>query len=218
MALSDATREQMREIIARYPQARSALLPMLHLVQAEEGHVTAEGIAVCAEEVGLTPAEVAAVATFYTMYKRHDVGEYHVGICVNPGCGLLGGNELWRIATEELGIGNDEVTADGTFSLERIECQAACTHAPVVTVNWEFLDDQTPESLRALLDTLSEGGEVLATRGPKVRSFRDTERTLAGFDDGLAAAPAIDDKMLAGLRVARERGMAAPKPGQDGGA
>lgn len=218
MALSDATREQMREIIARYPQARSALLPMLHLVQAEEGHVTAEGIEMCAEEVGLTPAEVAAVATFYTMYKRHDMGEYHVGICVNPGCGLLGGNELWRIATEELGIGNDEVTPDGTFSLERIECQAACTHAPVVTVNWEFLDDQTPESLRAMLDTLGSGGEVLATRGPVVRSFRDTERTLAGFDDGLAAAPAIDDKMLAGLRAARERGMAAPKPGQDGGA
>lgn len=219
MAISDATREQMREIIARYPHARSALLPMLHLVQAEDGHVTAEGIAVCAEEVGLTPAEVAAVATFYTMYKRHNMGEYHIGICINPGCGLLGGDELWRLASERLGVGNDEVTDDGKFSLERIECQAACTHAPVVTVNWEFLDDQTPESLREVLDTLADGGEVTATRGPVIRSFQDTERTLAGFDDGLAAAPAVDDKMLVGLRVARERGMSAPRPdGAQGGA
>ena len=77
MALTETTREEMREIIARYPDPRSALLPMLHLVQSEEGHVSPEGIAMCAEEVGLTSAEVAAVATFYTMYKRHDVGEYH---------------------------------------------------------------------------------------------------------------------------------------------
>lgn len=210
MPLTDATRAQMREIIARYPHARSALLPMLHLVQAEDGHVTAEGITMCAEEVGVTPAEVAAVATFYTMYKRHDVGEYHVGICINPGCGLLGGDELWQMTCDKLGIGDHEVTEDGRFSLERIECQAACTHAPVVTVNWEFLDDQTPESLREALDTLAAGGELVATRGPVIRTFEDTERTLAGFDDGLADAPAVDDKMLAGLRVARERGMSAP--------
>ena len=146
------------------------------------------------------------MATFYTMYKRHDMGEYHVGICINPGCGLLGGDELWQRACGRLGIGNDEVTPDGRFSLERIECQAACTHAPVVTVNWEYLDDQTPESLDEVLDTLADGGEVTSTRGPVIRSFRDTERTLAGFDDGLAYAPAVDDKMLAGLRVARERG------------
>jgi NADH-quinone oxidoreductase subunit E len=218
MPLTDATRVHMREIIARYPQARSALLPMLHLVQAEEGYVTAEGIAVCAEEVGVTPAEVAAVATFYTMYKRHDVGEYHVGICVNPGCGLLGGDELWKMTCDKLGIGDHEVTEDGVFSLERIECQAACTHAPVVTVNWEFLDDQTPESLRTALDTLADGGEVPATRGPVIRKFTDTERTLTGFDDGLAAAPAVDDKMLAGLKVARERGMSAPPANGQGGA
>lgn len=216
MAVSDATREQMREIIARYPQARSAVLPILHLLQAEEGHVSSEGIAMCAEEIGLTQADVAAVSTFYTMFKRHNVGEYHIGVCVNPGCGILGGDALWDQASTELGVGHDEVTADGKFSLERIECQAACTHAPVVTVNWEFFDDQTPESLRELLDTLRAGGEVHATRGPIVRTFRDTERTLAGFDDGLAAAPAVDDKMLAGLRVAKERGMAAPAPEEGG--
>ncbi len=214
MALTQTTREQMREIIAQYPEPRSALLPMLHLVQAEDGYVTTEGINMCAEEVDLTPAEVAAVATFYTMFKRHDVGEYHIGICINPGCGILGGDELWRIATDELGIGNDEVTEDGKISLERIECQAACTHAPVVTANWEFLDDQTPESLRDVIGRLRSGEDVMSTRGPKIRSFRDTERTLAGIDDGLAEAPAVDDKMLAGLRVAKERGMSAPRPEQ----
>ena len=216
MPLSDRTREQMREIIARYPEPRSALLPMLHLVQAEEGHVTSDGIAMCAEEVDLTPAEVAAVATFYTMYKRHNVGEHHIGICVNPLCGILGGDELWRIASDELQIGHDETTADGKFSLERIECQAACTHAPAVTINWEFMDDQTPESLRDAIETLRAGGEVHSTRGPVIRTFRDTERTIAGQDDGLAAAPAVDDKMLAGLRAARERGMSAPSP-ENGG-
>lgn len=213
MPISQAARDQMRELIGRYPQPRSALLPMLHLVQAEEGHITEDGIATCAELVDLTPAEVTAVATFYTMYKRHDMGEYHIGVCINPGCGMLGGDELWRIATEELEVGNDEVTADGTFSLERIECQAACTHAPVVTINWEFMDDQTPESLREHIATLRAGGEVLSTRGPVIRSFRDTERTLSGYDDGLAAAPAVDDKMLVGLRAAKARGMAAPQPG-----
>jgi NADH-quinone oxidoreductase subunit E len=212
MALTDATREQLRGIIARYPDRRSALLPMLHLVQAEEGHVSPEGIRMCAEEVGLTAADVAAVSTFYTMYKRHDVGEYHIGVCVNPMCAILGGDEVYRAVSEDLGIGNDERTADGKFSLERIECQAACTHAPVVTANWEFLDDQTPASIREILDTLRDGGEVHATRGPAIRSFRDTERTLAGFDDGLADAPSVDDKMLAGLRAAKERGMTAPRP------
>lgn len=216
MAITEATRAEMREIIARYPQSRSAVLPMLHLVQSVEGHVTAEGISVIAEMLELSAADVAGVATFYTMFKRHNVGEYHIGICINPGCGLLGGDELWERTQSELGVGHDEVTSDGKFSLERIECQAACTHAPVVTVNWEFLDDQTPESLRNVIATLRGGGEVHATRGPVIRSFKDTERTLAGFDDGLAAAPSVDDKMLVGLKVARERGMSAPKP-VDGG-
>lgn len=216
MPLTDSTREQMRAIIARYPEPRSALLPMLHLVQAEEGHISSAGIDMCAEEVNLTPAEVAAVATFYTMYKRHNVGEHHIGVCINPLCGVLGGEELWRIASDELGIGHDETTPDGKFSLERIECQAACTHAPVMTVNWEFMDDQDPQSLRELITSLREGEEVHSTRGPVLRTFRDTERTLSGYDDGLAAAPAVDEKMLAGLRVAKERGMRAPKP-ENGG-
>ncbi|MCW2566752.1 MAG: dehydrogenase subunit, partial [Mycobacterium sp.] len=105
MALTDQTRTQAREIIARYPVPRSALLPMLHLVQAEEGYVSPEGIALCAEELELTKAQVAAVATFYTMYKRRPVGDYLVSVCTNTMCGVLGGNKTYEALSEHLGVG-----------------------------------------------------------------------------------------------------------------
>ena len=211
MSLSENTRVQSREIIARYPQARSALLPMLHLVQAEEGYVSADGIALCAEELGLTTAEVAAVATFYTMYHRKPAGEYHVGVCINPGCGILGGDAIWEKLSARLGIGHDEVTADGKVSLERIECQAACTHAPVMTANWEFLDNMTPESAIDVVEKLVRGEEVMSTRGPRIRTFKENELTLAGFDDGLVDFGEADEQMLAGLKRAKELGQSAPE-------
>lgn len=211
MSLSQQTREQAREIIARYPQARSALLPMLHLVQAEEGYVSADGIALCAEELSITTAEVAAVATFYTMYHRKPAGEYHIGVCINPGCGILGGDAIWEKLSSRLGIGHDEVTTDGKISLERIECQAACTHAPVMTANWEFLDNMTPESAVAVVEKLASGQEVISTRGPKIRTFKESELTLAGFDDGLFdEGGQADAEMLAGLNRAKELGQTAP--------
>jgi NADH-quinone oxidoreductase subunit E len=211
MSLSQQTREQAREIIARYPQARSALLPMLHLVQAEEGYVSADGIALCAEELSITTAEVAAVATFYTMYHRKPAGEYHIGVCINPGCGILGGDAIWEKLSSRLGIGHDEVTTDGKISLERIECQAACTHAPVMTANWEFLDSMTPESAVAVVEKLASGQEVISTRGPKIRTFKENELTLAGFDDGLFdEGGQADAEMLAGLNRAKELGQTAP--------
>ena len=148
MSLTDSTREEMGAIIARYPKPRSALLPMLHLVQAEEGFVTPEGVAVCAEMLGLSRAEVSAVATFYSMYKRHPVGDYHVGVCTNTLCAVLGGDAIFAALTEHLGVGNDETTPDGTITLEHIECNAACDYAPMMTVNWEFFDNQTVESAK----------------------------------------------------------------------
>jgi NADH-quinone oxidoreductase subunit E len=210
MSLSESTRVQAREIISRYPQARSALLPMLHLVQAEEGYVSSDGIALCADELSLTTAEVAAVATFYTMYHRKPAGEYHVGVCINPGCGILGGDAIWEKLSSRLGIGHDEVTPDGKISLERIECQAACTHAPVMTANWEFLDNMTPESAIEVVEKLASGKEVLSTRGPKIRTFKENELTLAGFDDGLVdEGVQADAQMLAGLNRAKELGQSA---------
>jgi len=211
MSLSESTRVQAREIISRYPQARSALLPMLHLVQSEEGYVSADGIALCADELSLTTAEVAAVATFYTMYHRKPAGEYHIGVCINPGCGILGGDAIWEKLSSRLGIGHDEVTPDGKISLERIECQAACTHAPVMTANWEFLDNMTPESAIDVVEKLASGREVVSTRGPKIRTFKENELTLAGFDDGLVdEGVQADEQMLAGLNRAKELGQTAP--------
>jgi NADH-quinone oxidoreductase subunit E len=211
MSLSESTRVQAREIISRYPQARSALLPMLHLVQSEEGYVSADGIALCADELSLTTAEVAAVATFYTMYHRKPAGEYHIGVCINPGCGILGGDAIWEKLSSRLGIGHDEVTPDGKISLERIECQAACTHAPVMTANWEFLDNMTPESAIDVVEKLASGREVVSTRGPKIRTFKENELTLAGFDDGLVnEGVQADEQMLAGLNRAKELGQSAP--------
>ena len=212
MALSDQTRMRAREIIARYPHSRSALLPMLHLVQAEEGYVSADGIALCAEELALTTAEVSAVATFYTMYHKKPVGEYHIGVCINPGCGILGGDAIWSTLCDRLGIGNDEVTEDGKISLERIECQAACTHAPVMTANWEFLDNMTPDSAVEVVEKLRTGQEVHSTRGPKIPTFKENELLLAGFDDGLTNEGAGSDEfLLAGLNRAKELGQNAPE-------
>jgi NADH-quinone oxidoreductase subunit E len=212
MTFSTETLARAREIIARYPQPRSALLPLLHLVQSEEGFVSADGIATCAELLSLTTADVAAVATFYTMYHRKPVGEYHIGVCINPGCGILGGDAIWNTLCKRLGIGSDEVTEDGKISLERIECQAACTHAPVMTANWEFLDRMTPESAIQTVEALRRGDQVRSTRGPRIRTFKDNELTLAGFDDGLEDEGGnADDLMLAGLRRAKELGQSAPE-------
>lgn len=215
MAISEATREQMQQLAARYPQSRSALLPMLHLVQSAEGAVTPEGIEACAEMLGISAAEATAVATFYTMYKRRPVGEHHIGVCTNTMCGLLGGDAVYDAISERLGIGHEESTADGKFALERIECQAACTHAPVMTVDWEYMDDVTPTQALDVIDRLARGEAVQSTRGPVIRDFAATEHSLAFPLDGLADAPSVDDKMLAGLREAKQRGMAAPNPKQE---
>lgn len=212
MAISEQTLESMHDIVTRYPQSRSALLPMLHLVQSAEGEVTPEGIAACAEMLGISKAEVTGVSTFYTMYKRKPVGEHHIGVCVNTLCGLLGGDAVYEALAERLGVGHNEPTADGKFSLERIECQAACTHAPVMTVDWEFMDDVTPSSALDVVDRLARGERVESTRGPAIRNFQASEHTLAFPDDGLASeGNSVDEKMLAGLRYAKEHNMAAPQ-------
>ena len=210
MSLTDQTWAEARELATRYPQRRSALLPMLHLVQSYEGSVTADGIELCADVLELTTAEVAAVATFYTMYKRHKTGEHHIGVCTNTACGLLGGDDIWKAITSDEDAGHDETTADGKFTFERIECQAACTHAPVVTFDWEFFDNATVEGVREAMAKLRRGEEVYSTRGPKISGLAASERQLAGFDDDQVHAKAIDDQMLAGLMRAREIGETLP--------
>jgi NADH-quinone oxidoreductase subunit E len=202
---------ELREIAGRYPQARSGLLPMLHLVQSVEGRVTSEGIEACAEILELTAAEVAGVATFYTMYKRRPVGDYHVGVCTNTLCAVMGGDVIFDRLQEHLGIGNDETTDDGTITLEHVECNAACDYAPVVMVNWEFMDNMDPSSATQLVDDLREGRDVHSTRGPRICTWREAERVLAGFDDGLAdEGPAAGPATLVGLQIARLNEWTAP--------
>ncbi len=214
MTLSAQTYAELEEIAGRYPQKRSGLLPMLHLVQAEEGMVTPEGIEACAEILELSTAEVSGVATFYTMYKRRPVGDYHVGVCTNTLCAVMGGDTILSTLKEHLDVGNDETTEDGKVSLEHLECNAACDYAPVMMVNWEFMDDMTPESAVRLVDDLRAGTEVRSTRGPRIRTWREGERVLAGFPDDLAdEGPAGGHASLVGLKLARERGWVAPGRG-----
>jgi NADH-quinone oxidoreductase subunit E len=207
MAVSEDTRAQMRDVVALYPRKRSALMPLLHLVQADEGAVTPAGIAEVAALVELTEAEVSAVATFYTMYLKRKSGEYRVGVCINSLCAVLGGDEIWRTLTDHCGVGNNETTDDGKITLERIECQAACTHAPVMTANWEFLDDMTVGKATETVDQLRAGHTVRSTRGPQIRTFREAERTISGVDDGLTSdGDHRDDRTLAGLTLAKHNG------------
>ena len=217
--LDEKTWTELREIAARYPQARSGLLPMLHLVQSVEGRITPEGIEACAEVLGISAAEVNGVATFYTMYKRKPVGDYHVGVCTNTLCAVMGGDLIFERLKDHLDVGNDETTADGKVTLEHIECNAACDYAPVMMVNWEFMDNQTPESAVQVVDDLRAGKEVHSTRGPRLGTWREAERVLAGFpDDRADEGPAAGAPSLVGLRIARENGWTAGTDTSDQGA
>jgi NADH-quinone oxidoreductase subunit E len=212
MALSEETRArlapQAAEIIGRYPRARSALLPLLHLVQSEEGYVSEDGIQFCAEQLGLTEADVTGVVTFYTLYKRRPVGEYHVGVCTTALCAVMGGDAILADLKEHLGVGIDEVTPDGKVSYEHVECNAACDYAPVVMVNWEFFDNMTPATTRDLVDDLRSGSNVVPTRGaPRLCTWKQASKILAGFpDDQATGGHTAGAPTLAGLRVAKEQG------------
>jgi len=200
------------EIIARYPQRRSALLPLLHLVQSIDGFVSPDGIEFCARLLDLDPPEVSAVATFYTQYKRKPNGRYTVGVCTNTLCAVMGGDAIFEELSHHLGIGNDETTEDGAITLERVECNAACDYAPVVMVNWEFFDNQTPEKITETVDKLRAGEPVAPTRGAaQVVEFKEASRILAGFNDGRAhEGPSAGVASLRGLELAHEKHWEAP--------
>jgi len=205
------TMAELRELASRYPQPRSALLPMLHLVQSVDGRVSPAGVEACAEILGITTAQVSGVATFYTMYRRRPGGRHHIGVCTTALCAVMGGDALMDSVSEKLGIGPDETTADGTFSLERVECNAACDFAPVMTVNWEFMDNMTPAKADQLLDDLAAGREVASTRGATITSWREAERVLAGFPDGRAnEGPSAGAASLLGKSIADGEGWKAP--------
>lgn len=212
----DKTRAEADEIIARYPagQQRSALGPMLHLVQSVQGQVTPDGIAFCAELTGLTKAQVAAFVTFYTMYKRTPTGDYLVSVCTNTLCGMLGGDEIFAALQKDLKVANNQTTSDGKITLEHAECLAACDYAPVVTVNYEFFDNQTVGSARDLVSQLRGGEPPEPTRGAPLCSFKQISRQIAGFfdDENAVAANANGSGVPTerGVQLAIERGDTAP--------
>jgi NADH-quinone oxidoreductase subunit E len=192
------------EITGRYPRARSALLPLLYLVQSEEGYVSADGMKFCAEVLGITETEVLGVASFYTMYKHEPAAEYQVGVCTNTTCAIMGGDQIWAELAAHVG---------GEDAVERLECNAACDYAPVVMVNWEFFDNQTPQSAKKLVDDLRAGEHVVPTRGPnQLCTWKQASRILAGFGDGQATeGPSAGHASLVGLELAKERGWKAPE-------
>ena len=145
------------DIIRRYPRPKSALIPLLHLAQEQDGWVSNEAMAHLGELVGVTPAEVKGTCTFYEMFKLHPVGKYMINICTNLSCQLLGGEELLHHAEETLGIRAGGTTEDGMFTIEDVECIAACTEAPCIQVNYRFGMRLTNEDLDDIIAALRAG-------------------------------------------------------------
>jgi NADH-quinone oxidoreductase subunit E len=227
---------EAQEIIARYPRSRSALLPMLHLVQSKEGYVSPAGIAFCAHQLGLTTAEVDAVVTFYTMYKRNPCGRHLVSVCTNTLCAMLGGDAIYARLREYMGSdthdeGHDtdheggthgetfgEPGTTGSITLEHVECLAACDLAPVVQVNYEFFDNQTVDSATELVDRLRAGELPQPDRGAPLTDFKGASRELAGFFDGLDTrvdGPSAATETLRGAAIAADHGWTAPVMSDD---
>jgi NADH-quinone oxidoreductase subunit E len=146
-----------REIIGRYPRPKSALIPLLHLAQEQDGHVTDEAMEHIAELLDVTPAEVLGTCSFYEMFKREPVGEYLVNVCTNISCLLSGGTELLEHLESRLGIRAGATTADGKFTLEDVECIAACTEAPCLQVNYRYFGPITNDEVDTLIEDLRAG-------------------------------------------------------------
>jgi NADH-quinone oxidoreductase subunit E len=180
--LTGEARAVADRLVAKYPDGRSALLPLLYLVQSEAGWVPPQGLREVADILGLRTAEVEAVATFYTMVKLHPCGRYVLSICTNPSCALVGGQRLLERAREVLGAGSEPgVTDDGLLTLEEEECMAACDKAPVAAVNYVYFDGVTEERLDAIIAGIRAGDVPEAARGGVPGDLKEVSRTLAGI-------------------------------------
>ncbi|HTK61121.1 MAG TPA: NADH-quinone oxidoreductase subunit NuoE [Pseudonocardia sp.] len=221
VVFDELTRQRAKELMSRYPQSRSALLPMLHLVQSVQGYVSQDGIRFCAEQLGLATAEVSAVATFYTMYKRRPGGEHLVSVCTNTLCAALGGDDIYKSVCEKLGNGSPlkheqtagEPGSPGSITIEHAECLAACDLAPVIQVNYEYFDKQTVESAGELVDALRRGEKPNPTRGAPLTDWRTAELEIAGFHDDLASTAegvSAAEETLVGARLAETSGWHGP--------
>lgn len=158
--ITEEVKAAMRAVVARYPQARSAMLPCLHLAQEAEGRITVDGVLAVAQVLGVHPDEVESVVSFYSMYHTAPHGRYVIKVCTSISCYLRGCDALLGRMEQRLGVHRGEATSDGRFTLEHIECLAACGGAPVVQVNGEFVENVTPERADELLDRLSNDASI----------------------------------------------------------
>lgn len=156
MTFSPELEARFEKLLHTYPEGRerSALIPMLMFAQDEVGSLTEEVIAEIAGRLGITPLQVNEVIGYYSMMHKKPLGKYHVQVCTNISCQLTGGEELYRHACKKLGLGHKEVSADGQFSLEEVECMGACSWAPAIQVNYDFHHQVTPEKLDQIVDAL----------------------------------------------------------------
>jgi NADH-quinone oxidoreductase subunit E len=193
--LNDDNVRLAHEIIARYPRARSATIPLLHLAQEQDGYVTNDAIRHIGELVGATSAEVLGTCTFYEMFKMAPVGKYLINICGTMSCALMGADELMHHAEHKLGIKPGATTADGLFTLEHAECQAACTEAPCLQVNYRYRYRVTPDDLDGLIDDLRAGrleGEIPAHGTvARVRQHIAAQRSVGAVAPEDATAPPV---------------------------
>lgn len=152
--ISEQAKQRMRDLAARYPAARSAVLPSLYIAQEEEGYITQQGLQAVSEALGITVDDVESVATFYTMYWHQQPGKKVIKICTSLSCYLRGCDKLLAHLEDRLGIKAGETTADGNYTLKPMECLASCGTAPVLQVNEEFVENVTLEMADALIDEL----------------------------------------------------------------
>tara|TARA_B100000579_G_scaffold253043_1_gene208213 strand:- start:3138 stop:3746 length:609 start_codon:yes stop_codon:yes gene_type:complete len=180
------------EIIGRYPKPRSAMIPLLHLAQEQEGWVTDEAMTQIGELVGTTSAEVLGTCSFYEMFKRHPVGKYVINICTTMSCALMGAGELMEHAESRLGVRPGSTTSDGLFTLEGAECQAACTEAPCLQVNYRHQYRVTTDQFDELVDELASPGHAVPDHGvlSQIRQHIPKDRSVGAVPpEEVTAAP-----------------------------
>ncbi|MPZ73785.1 MAG: NADH-quinone oxidoreductase subunit NuoE [Nitriliruptorales bacterium] len=195
---SPELKEKAQELVDRYPVGRSALLPLLHLVQHQDGYITDDGITECAQLLKLTKAEVNAVATFYSMYKRAPLGRHLVSVCTNFACQVRGAGEVYQRLHEHLGVAHNETTSDSAVTLEHAECLGNCDGAPIVSVDYFNYECLSPDAAVDLVDRVIAGDVPPPTRGYPSGGIRDMQYRLAGLGPVDAAQPgAIPDQATA---------------------
>lgn len=162
--MSDELNARMREVVARYPSARSAMLPCLHLAQDELGYISDEAVIAVADAIGVKPDEVESVITFYSMFHKKPQGRYVLKVCTSVSCYLSGCDETLARLESTLGVKRGETTSDGQFTIEGVECLAGCGMAPVMQVNGLFVEQASPDRADALVAYLKAGGDAASVR------------------------------------------------------